>query len=96
MKKLACASNQCLATVPAAQALFHAKQMIPFARGLGVSTVLSKRCSVCDCMHIHQLAFKTWKIKSNANELQFAKVFWLNFLQSLFTKLLPPKFFTRQ
>ena len=35
----------------AAQALFFAKQMIPCAIGLGLSTVSSERHSMCDYMY---------------------------------------------
>ena len=47
-----------IATVHAAQALFLAKKMFPYAVGLGVHTVLNERQSVCDYMHIHQFVFK--------------------------------------
>ena len=47
-----------MATVHAAQALFLAKQMVPYAVGNGVYAVLSERQSVCDYMHIHQFVFK--------------------------------------
>ena len=48
--KLVCANNQCMVTVHAAQALFLAKQMVPCAVGLGVSTVLSERHSMHNYM----------------------------------------------
>ena len=47
-----------IATVHAAQALFLAKKMVPYAVGLGVYTVLNERQSVCDYMHIHRFVFK--------------------------------------
>ena len=41
-----------------------------------ISTVLSECCFMCDYMCIldHQLALKPLDIKSNCNELQFAKL----------------------
>ena len=47
-----------IATVHAAQALFLAKKMFPYAVGLGVYTVLSEHQSVCDYVRIHRLVFK--------------------------------------
>ena len=47
-----------IATVHAAQALFLANQMVPYAVGLGVYTVLNERQSICDYMHIHRFVFK--------------------------------------
>ena len=47
-----------MATVHAAQALFLAKQMVPYAVGHGVYIVMSEHWSVYDYMHIHRFAFK--------------------------------------
>ena len=47
-----------IATVHAAQALFLAKQMVPYAVGFGVYAVLSEHQSVCDYMHIHRFIIK--------------------------------------
>ena len=65
--------------IHAAQAIFFAKQMVPCAAGLGVSTVLSEYHSVSDYMHTHRLAFKIWEIELNHK--------WILICQSFSTKL---------